>query len=63
MAEPMMSLFYSLYKWLVYLPVLVLVTTVNGLAVLLLSPLSPRLASRWFASSWARILYRTRRLA
>ena len=57
-AEPMKSLLFKLYKWLVYLPVLVLATTLCGLVVLVIAPFSPRLASRWFASLWARILFR-----
>lgn len=50
----MMMNLYPIYKWLVYIPCLGLVTLVNFLGVVLVAPFSPRLASRWFAGMWAR---------
>jgi 1-acyl-sn-glycerol-3-phosphate acyltransferase len=51
----MMTL-YPIYKWLIYIPGLGLITLVNFLGVVLVAPFSPRLASRWFAGMWARSL-------
>ncbi len=49
----MMTL-YPIYKWLIYIPGLGLITLVNFLGVVVVAPFSPRLASRWFAGMWAR---------
>jgi 1-acyl-sn-glycerol-3-phosphate acyltransferase len=47
---------YPIYKWLIYIPGLGLVTLFNFIGVMLVAPFSPRLASRWFAGMWAREL-------
>lgn len=47
---------YSIYKWLVYIPVLGISTLVNAMGVMVVAPFNPRLASRWFAGMWARSL-------
>ncbi len=47
---------YPIYKWLIYIPALGLVTLVNFLGVMAVAPFSPRLASRWFAGMWGREL-------
>ena len=48
---------YQLYAWLIFLPLAVLITLAAGWVVVLVSWLiSPRFASRYFASSWARVL-------
>lgn len=54
----MLKTFYPIYKWLIYIPGLGLVTFVNFLGVLVVAPFSPRRASRWFAGMWARTLLR-----
>ena len=46
--------FYPLYKYLVYIPFLVMWTLVNFLGVVAVAPFSPRLASRWFGGNWGR---------
>lgn len=45
---------YPIYKWLIYIPGLGLITLLNFLGVVFVAPFSPRLASRWFAGMWAR---------
>ena len=47
---------YPIYKFLVYIPWLVLSTLANFLGVCLVAPFSPRHASRWFARAWGRCL-------
>lgn len=47
---------YSIYKWLIYVPGLLLSTFFSFLGVVITAVFSPRLASRWFASAWARSL-------
>lgn len=54
----MLKKYYPIYKWLIYIPGLGLVTFVNFLGVLVVAPFSPRKASRWFAGMWARTLLR-----
>ncbi len=49
-----MKKLYQIYKFLVYIPFLVLWTILNFIGVLLVVPFSPRLASRWFAGNWGR---------
>ena len=45
---------YRLYKYLVYIPWLVLWTAINFLGVVIVAPFSPRYASRWFGRLWGR---------
>jgi 1-acyl-sn-glycerol-3-phosphate acyltransferase len=45
---------YSIYKFLIYIPFLALWTVLNFLGVVVVSPFSPRHASRWFARLWGR---------
>ena len=45
---------YQIYKFIVYIPFLVLWTVLNFIGVVLVAPFSPRLASRWFAGNWGR---------
>jgi 1-acyl-sn-glycerol-3-phosphate acyltransferase len=48
---------YQLYAWLIFLPLAILITLAAGWVVVLVSWLiSPRFASRYFASTWARVL-------
>ena len=48
---------YQLYVWLIYLPIVLVATLTAGWLVVLVSWLvSPRFASRYFASTWARLL-------
>lgn len=48
---------YQLYAWLIFLPLAMLITLLAGWLVVLVSWLvSPRFASRYFASAWARVL-------
>lgn len=49
---------YQIYKWCIYIPMLLLSTVVNFIGVVITAVFSPRLASRWFASFWARSLLR-----
>jgi 1-acyl-sn-glycerol-3-phosphate acyltransferase len=46
--------FYPPYKYLVYIPFVVVWTLINFLGVVLVAPFSPRLASRWFGGNWGR---------
>jgi len=45
---------YPPYKYLVYIPFLVMWTLVNFLGVVVVAPFSARLASRWFGGAWGR---------
>ena len=45
---------YPLYKFLVYIPFLLVWTVLNFTGVVFVSPFSPRLASRWFARLWGK---------
>ena len=45
---------YPIYKYLVYIPWLLLWTLVNFLGVLLVAPFSQQKASRWFGRAWGR---------
>jgi 1-acyl-sn-glycerol-3-phosphate acyltransferase len=48
---------YQIYAWLVYVPLVVVITLVSGWLVVLISWLvSPRFASRHIATWWARLL-------
>ncbi len=47
-------IFYRFYKYLVYIPWLVLWTAANFFGVVLVVPFSPRYASRWFGRLWGR---------
>ena len=48
--------FYSVYKWLVVIPVLGLSTFINGMSVVtLVWFVQPKILSRIFGTSWARI--------
>lgn len=47
---------YPIYKWLVYIPGLGLLTFVNFLGVVVVSYVSKRLASRWFGGMWGKEL-------
>jgi 1-acyl-sn-glycerol-3-phosphate acyltransferase len=49
---------YRIYKYLVYIPWLLLWTLVNAAGVVLVAPFSPRHASRWFGGNWGRGLMR-----
>jgi len=49
---------YQVYKYLVYVPWLLLWTALNFLGVVLVAPFSPRKASRWFGGMWGRGLFR-----
>jgi 1-acyl-sn-glycerol-3-phosphate acyltransferase len=49
---------YRIYKYLVYIPWLLLWTLLNFSGVVIVAPFSPRLASRWFGGSWGRGLMR-----
>lgn len=55
-----MKLFlFQFYKFIIYGPLLVLVTGFCGLLVLVVALVSPLHASRWVARIWARILYKS----
>jgi 1-acyl-sn-glycerol-3-phosphate acyltransferase len=45
---------YRIYKYLVYIPWLLLWTLVNAAGVVVVAPFSPRHASRWFGGNWGR---------
>ncbi len=45
---------YQVYKYVVYIPFLLLWTVLNFIGVVLMVPFSPRLASRWFGGNWGR---------
>lgn len=48
---------YQLYVWLVFMPLIALITLVSGWLVVFLSwAVSPRFASRYIAANWARVL-------
>jgi len=48
---------YQLYAWLVFIPLGLLLTFITGWATVLVSVIaSPRLASRYVAASWARLI-------
>lgn len=49
---------YPLYKYLVYIPWLLLWTSINFLGVLVVAPFSQQKASRWFGGMWGRGLLR-----
>ena len=49
---------YRIYKYLVYIPWLLLWTLVNFAGVVVVAPFSPRHASRWFGGNWGRGLIR-----
>jgi 1-acyl-sn-glycerol-3-phosphate acyltransferase len=49
-----MRKFYQIYKFLVYIPFLLLWTVLNFLGVVVVAPFSPRKASRWFGGNWGR---------
>lgn len=49
-----MKKLYSVYKFLFYIPFLVVWTVLNFIGVVFVSPFSPRHASRWFARLWGR---------
>ena len=49
---------YPVYKYLVYIPFLILWTVLNFLGVVVVAPFSPRKASRWFGGLWGRGLVR-----
>lgn len=49
---------YPCYKYLVYIPFLVVWTVLNFLGVVVIAPFSPRKASRWFGGLWGRGLVR-----
>lgn len=49
---------YQIYKYLVYIPWLLLWTALNFTGVVLVAPFSKRNASRWFGGMWGRGLYR-----
>jgi len=46
--------FYPVYKYLVYIPWLLLWTLVNFLGVVVVAPFSQQKASRWFGCAWGR---------
>jgi 1-acyl-sn-glycerol-3-phosphate acyltransferase len=45
---------YDIYKWLIYIPGMGLLTFVNAMGVVVVSPFSVRKASRWFGGMWGR---------
>jgi 1-acyl-sn-glycerol-3-phosphate acyltransferase len=45
---------YQLYKFLIYIPLLLIWTVLNFLGVVVVAPFSPRKASRWFGGNWGR---------
>ena len=45
---------YQVYKYVVYIPFLLLWTVLNFIGVVLMVPFSPRLASRWCGGNWGR---------
>jgi 1-acyl-sn-glycerol-3-phosphate acyltransferase len=45
---------YQIYKFLIYIPFLLLWTLLNFCAVAMVAPFSPRAASRWFGGNWGR---------
>lgn len=47
-------IFYQIYKYLVYIPWLLVWTAINFSGVVLVAPFSPRMASRWFGGIWGR---------
>lgn len=49
---------YQIYKFLVYIPWLLLWTLVNFLGVVVVAPFSQQKASRWFGGAWGRGLLR-----
>ena len=49
---------YAIYKYLFYIPWLLLWTLVNFLGVVLVAPFSQQRASRWFGGTWGRGLLR-----
>ena len=49
---------YQIYKYLIYIPWLLLWTAVNFMGVVLVAPFSQRKASRWFGGMWGRGLLR-----
>jgi 1-acyl-sn-glycerol-3-phosphate acyltransferase len=49
---------YQIYKFLVYIPWLLLWTLVNFLGVVAVAPFSQQKASRWFGGAWGRGLLR-----
>ena len=49
---------YQIYKYLVYIPWLLLWTFANFLGVLAVAPFSQQKASRWFGGAWGRGLLR-----
>lgn len=52
--NPLLYLAYQVYKWLIYGPLLAVSTVLGAILVVLVCLVNPRLASRWFARSWAR---------
>ena len=49
---------YQIYKYLVYVPWLLLWTFVNFVGVIVVAPFSQQKASRWFGGAWGRGLLR-----
>jgi 1-acyl-sn-glycerol-3-phosphate acyltransferase len=49
---------YPCYKYLVYIPFVIIWTLLNFLGVVVVAPFSPRKASRWFGGLWGRGLVR-----
>ncbi|MCB1848229.1 MAG: 1-acyl-sn-glycerol-3-phosphate acyltransferase [Halieaceae bacterium] len=49
---------YTVYKYVIYIPWLLLWTLVNFLGVVLVAPFSQQRASRWFGGMWGRGLLR-----
>lgn len=45
---------YQLYKFIIYIPFLAFWTLLNFFGVLVVAPVSPRAASRWFGGAWGR---------
>ncbi len=45
---------YQVYKFLVYIPFLLVWTVLNFIGVVVVAPFSPRRASRWFGGNWGR---------
>lgn len=45
---------YQIYKFIVYIPFLLLWTLLNSCGVVVVAPFSPRAAGRWFGGTWGR---------
>jgi 1-acyl-sn-glycerol-3-phosphate acyltransferase len=54
----MRTALYQIYKYLVYMPWLLLWTLVNFIGVVIVAPFSEQRASRWFGGAWGRGLLR-----